>query len=204
MVDSRDQSLELGVSPELSSLRDLDPERARLPWYVVQTYSGFESRAKMSLEERIRSMGITHKFGNILVPHESVMEVHKGQKRRAERKLFPGYMLVQMQLDDETWHVVSGTSNISGFVGGDLYTLSPLPEDQVATLMQQMQSGVQKPKAKITFDVGDSVKVTDGPFTDFNGTIDEIKPDKGKLRVLISIFGRNTPVELDFTQVEKV
>lgn len=190
-------------SAEETAAAELDEARAKLPWYVVQTYSGFEMRVKLSLEERVRSKGLLHKFGTILVPQETVEEMVKGAKRTSKKKFFPGYILVQVDLDDDTWHLVKETPKVSGFIG-DSRNPSPLSPEEVASLLQQMEGGAKRPRPKKNFEEGDAVKVTDGPFADFNGTVDEVKPDKGKLRVLISIFGRNTPVELDFGQVEKV
>ncbi|MDD2943154.1 MAG: transcription termination/antitermination protein NusG [bacterium] len=174
-----------------------------MPWYVVHTYSGFEQRVKLTLEERIRTHNLGDRFGAILVPQETVVEVVKGQKKTSTRKFFPGYILVQMRLDDDTWHIVKDTPKVTGFVG-DSHNPVPLSKQEVDTLIAQLEGGAQRPRPKATFEQGDSIKVVDGPFVDFNGTVDEVKADKGKLRVLISIFGRNTPVELDFVQVEKV
>lgn len=181
----------------------MDPRRAALPWFVVHTYSGFESHAKRSLEERIKQRGLIEKFGNVLVPQETVVEMVRGKKKSSTRKFFPGYILVQMELNDETWHVVKDTPKVTGFVGDSRDPL-PLTAKEVETLVAQMEGGSTKPRPAANFETGDAVKVIDGPFAEFNGTIDEVKPDKGKLKVLISIFGRNTPVELDFFQVEKV
>lgn len=183
-------------------LKDLDPERAALPWYVVHTYSGFEMQVKASLEERIKTKKLEKRFGNILVPQETVVELVRGQKKTSTRKFLPGYIVVQMHLDDETWHFVGDTPKVTGFVG-DSRNPMPLSKKEVENLVTQIEGGGQRPKPKVHFEEGDSIKVIDGPFADFNGTVDEVKPDKGKLRVLISIFGRNTPVELDFVQVEK-
>jgi len=171
-------------------------------WYVVHTFSGYEQKVKAALEERIKSMGKAERFGEILVPVEKVMELVKGKKKTSSRKFFPGYILVQMELDDETWHVVKETPKVTGFVGG---TTNPAPvsEEEVRAITQQMEEGAVKPKPRVLFSVGESVKVVDGPFVDFNGIVEEVRPDKGKLRVLISIFGRATPVELDFVQVER-
>lgn len=188
---------------EKDGLRELSPERAALPWYAVHTYAGFEGRVKLSLEERIRSEGLQEKFGNVLVPQETVVELLKGQKKTSSRKLFPSYILVQLKLDEDTWHVINSTPKVTGFVG-DARNPVPLLPDEVTKLIEQIKGGGQRAKPKISFESGDAVKVIDGPFADFNGTVDDVKPDKGKLRVLISIFGRNTPVELDFVQVEKV
>lgn len=175
-----------------------------MPWYAVNTYSGMESRAKQNLEERIRTNNIDHKFGAILVPEEPVVELGRGGKKKVStRKFLPGYMLVQMILDEETWHIVKDTPKITGFVG-DSRNPYPLSPADLAALATQIDGGGKKPRPSANFEQGDAVKVIDGPFVEFNGTVDEVRADKGKLRVLISIFGRNTPVELDFVQVEKV
>ena len=194
-------AVEVPVAP--SGEEELDEVRAAYPWYVVQTYSGYEQRVKLSLEERVRSHGMVQKFGRILVPQETVEEVVRGAKRQTKRKFFPGYILVQVALDDDSWHLVKETPKVSGFIG-DSRKPSPLSKPEVETLLAQMEGGAKRPRLSKHFEEGDAVKVTDGPFAEFNGTVDEVKPDKGKLRVLISIFGRNTPVELDFAQVEKV
>jgi transcriptional antiterminator NusG len=174
-------------------------------WYVVHTYSGYERKAKAALEERIRTLGKQDLFGDILVPEEQVVELVKGRKRTSARKFFPGYILVQMELNDETWHVVKSTPKITGFVGGsnDPSTIPPVSDIEVSEIHHQVQEGTLRPKPKVLFEVGEGVKVIDGPFQDFTGVVEEVKPEKGKLRVLISIFGRATPVELDLVQVEK-
>lgn len=181
----------------------LEEIQARLPWYVLHTHSGFEARVKLGLEERIRNAKLQEKFGRIIVPQEKVVELVKGEKKTSTRKFFPGYMLMQLELNDETWHLVKDTPKVTGFVG-DMHNPVPLTAQEVQNLFQQMEGGAQRPRAKAQYEIGDSVKIVDGPFADFNGSVDEVKPEKGKLRVLISIFGRNTPVELDFVQVEKV
>ena len=183
--------------------RELTDEQKAFPWYVVHTYSGFESRVKISLEERMRQQNLAHLFGGIMVPQETVVELVRGQKKESTRKFFPGYILVQVHLDESTWHLVKDTPKVTGFVG-DSRSPSPITKEEVETLTRQLTGGAVKPRPKVNFEEGDAIKVIDGPFADFNGTVDEVKPDKGKLRVLISIFGRNTPVELDFIQVEKV
>ena len=179
-------------------------------WYVIHTYSGYEHKAKAALEERIRALKagkdrrpLGGQFGEILVPVERVTELGKGGQRKiSSRKFFPGYIFVNMELNDETWHVIRNTPKITGFVGHS--TAPPeVPESEVREITEQMQEGALKPKPKVLFEVGESVKVVDGPFQDFNGTVEEVRPEKGKVRVLISIFGRATPVELDFIQVEK-
>lgn len=174
-------------------------------WYIVHTYSGYERKAKAALEERIRTLGKQDVFGEVLVPEEQVVELVKGRKRTSSRKFFPGYMMVQMEMTDDTWHVVRATPKVTGFVGGtdDPKTIPPVSESEVLEINQQVEEGTLRPKPKISFETGEGVKVIDGPFQDFTGTVEEVKPEKGKLRVLISIFGRATPVELDLVQVEK-
>lgn len=171
-------------------------------WYVVHTFSGYEQKVKAALEERVKSMDKQELFGEILVPMEKVVELVKGKKKTSSRKFFPGYILVQMELNDETWHIVKETPKVTGFVGDSRHP-SPVSEEEIRTITQQIEEGAIKPKPRVLFSVGESVKVVDGPFADFNGVVEEVRPDKGKLRVLISIFGRATPVELDFVQVER-
>jgi transcriptional antiterminator NusG len=171
-------------------------------WYVVHTYSGYEQKAKAALEERIKALGKEKDFGDVLVPAEKVVELVKGRKKTSSRMFFPGYILVNMELNDETWHIVKSTPKVTGFVGGSTQP-APISEREVREITDQMAEGAVRPKPKVLFESGEHVKVIDGPFQDFNGVVEEVKPDKGKLRVLISIFGRATPVELDFVQVEK-
>ena len=171
-------------------------------WYVVHTYSGFEHKAKAALEERVRSLGKLDLFGEVLVPAEKVVELVKGRKKTSSRKFFPGYILVNMALNEETWHIVKSTPKITGFVG-DATNPSPITEQEVREITHQMEEGAARPKPKVSFEAGENVKVIDGPFADFNGVVEAVKAEKGKLRVLISIFGRATPVELDFVQVER-
>jgi len=170
-------------------------------WYVVHTYSGYEKKVRESLLSRIAAKGMEERFGDVLIPSETVVEMKKGKKRTGVRSFFPGYVLVQMELDEDTWHLVRHTPKVTGFVGGR--TPAPVPEAEVEEIKAQMAEGRLRPKPKVTFSEGESVRVVDGPFTNFSGTVDTIKPDKGKVVVLVSIFGRATPVELDFTQVEK-
>jgi transcriptional antiterminator NusG len=172
-------------------------------WYVVHAYSGFEKSVKKALTERITRAGMQDKFGQILVPVEEVIEMKGGQKSISERKFFPGYVLVEMEMDDDTWHLVKNTSKVTGFVGGTATKPTPISEKEVAKIMQQMQEGVEKPKPKVLYEVGEMVRVKEGPFTDFNGTVEDINYEKSKLRVAVTIFGRSTPVELEFSQVEK-
>jgi transcriptional antiterminator NusG len=178
-------------------------ETPTMKWYVVHTYSGYEQKAKTALEERVRSLHMEDKIGEVLVPIERVQELGKGGSRKiSSRKFFPGYIFVNMVFSNETWHVIKNTPKITGFVG---HSTSPpeVPESEVREMKGQMEEGALRPKPKVLFEVGEAVKVVDGPFQDFNGTVEEVKPEKGKVRVLISIFGRATPVELDFVQVEK-
>jgi transcription termination/antitermination protein NusG len=182
------------------------PQKSANPafkWYVVHTYSGYENRAKKSLEERIKQFKLDLKFGEVLIPTENVMELGKGgQKKTTKRKFFPGYMLVEMELCDETWHLVKSTPKITGFVGSATKPPS-IPETEVRRLTRQIDEGTLKPKPRVQFEEGENVRVIDGPFQNFNGVVDAVNPDKGRVRVLVSIFGRSTPVELEFVQVEK-
>lgn len=171
-------------------------------WYIVNVTSGSEATAKASIEKRIQQQKMEEQFGQILIPAESVVELVKGQKQTRSRKFFPGYMFVEMLLNEKTWHVVKGSSKVSGFVGGQHPTA--VPSDQVLRVTQQMETGAEKPRAKFKFAVGENVTVVDGPFTNFNGTVEDINEEKGKVKVSVSIFGRATPVELDFVQVQKV
>ncbi len=172
-------------------------------WYVVHTYSQFEKNVQRALLERIQRTGMEDKFGQILVPVEEVVELKLGQKTISERKFFPGYVLVEMELTDETWHLVKSTPKVTGFLGGSAMTPTPISEKEVQHIMQQMQAGVEKPRPKVLFEVGEAVRVKEGPFIDFHGSVEGVNYDKNKLRVAVTIFGRSTPVELDFGQVEK-
>ncbi len=172
-------------------------------WYIVHAYSNFEHKVKNSLQERIALMGLEDKFGEILIPTEEVVEMKEGQKKRSERKFFPGYVLVQMEMDDETWHLVKDTPKVMGFIGGSNEKPAPITEKEAESILQRIQEGVEKPRPKVLFEPGEVVRVTDGPFNDFNGVVEEVSYEKNKLRVAVFIFGRSTPVELDFEQVEK-
>ena len=171
-------------------------------WYVVHTYSGYEQKAKKTLEEKVKQFHKEGMFTEVLVPSENVVEMKKGVKKTTSRKIFPGYILVKMELNDETWHLIKSVPRVTGFVGGSKNPPA-VPEEEVANITKQISEGTLKPKPKVSFEKGESVRVVDGPFTNFNGMVDEVKPEKGKVKVLVSIFGRSTPVELDFMQVEK-
>jgi transcriptional antiterminator NusG len=171
-----------------------------LKWYVVHTYSGFENRVKLSLQERIAAAEMQPLFSDILIPEEDIVELVSGEKKTSKRKFFPGYILVRMEMNENTWHIVKDTPKVTGFIGGkDKPT--PIPDKDVEVLKSRIDEGTLKPKPKFKFEEGDHVRIIDGPFTNFDGIIDEVKPEKGKLRVIVSIFGRSTPVELDFIQV---
>ena len=171
-------------------------------WYVVHTYSGYEQKAKSALEERIRALGKADFFTEILIPSENVVEIKKGVKKTSSRKFFPGYIMVKMVLNDETWHLVKNTPKITGFVGNS--TNPPtVPEQEVRRITRQIDEGTLRPKPKVVFEKGENVRVVEGPFATFNGVVEDVNPEKGKLKVLVSIFGRSTPIELDFMQVEK-
>ncbi len=174
-----------------------------MQWYVVHAYSGFEKSVQRALKERIARAGMQDKFGEILVPVEEVVEMKGGQKSVTERKFFPGYVLVQMEMNDATWHLVKSTPRVTGFVGGTATKPAPISEREVQAILQQIQEGVEKPRPKVLYEVGELVRIIDGPFSDFNGTVEEVNYEKNKLRVSVTIFGRATPVELDFSQVEK-
>jgi transcriptional antiterminator NusG len=174
-----------------------------LRWYVVHAYSGMEKAVERNIIERINRAGMQNKFGRILVPMEEVVEVKNGQKRTTERKFFPGYVLVEMVMDDETWHLVKHTNKVTGFVGGAKNRPAPISEEEVMKIVNQMQEGSDKPRHKVEFEVGEYVRVKDGPFTDFNGSVEEVNYEKNKVRVAVTIFGRSTPVELEFSQIEK-
>lgn len=172
-------------------------------WYVVHAYSGFEKSVMRAIQERINRQGMQDKFGRILVPVEEVVEMKSGQKSITERKFFPGYVLVEMVMDDDSWHLVKNTPKVSGFVGGTANRPTPISEKEVEKILQQMQEGVEKPRPKVLFEIGEVLRVKEGPFTDFHGTVEDVNYEKSKLRVSVTIFGRATPVELDFSQVEK-
>lgn len=172
-----------------------------MKWYVVQAYSGYENKVKLSLLERIKQAQMEEQFGEILIPKENVQESRGGKKRLSSRTFYPGYIFVQMDLTDETWHLIKNTPKVNGFVGGR--HPSPVPEPEINTIAQQVADGAAKPKPRVIFEVGDHVRVTDGAFQNFTGKIEDVSPEKQKVRVLVSIFGRATPVELDYHQVEK-
>ena len=172
-------------------------------WYVVHAFSGFEKQVQRSLKEHIARAGMQDQFGEILVPTEEVVEMKSGQKRTSERKFFPGYVLVRMEMNEDTWHLVKNVPKVSGFIGGSGTKPTPITDKEAQAILQQVQEGVEKPKPKFSFQPGEQVRVTDGPFLDFNGTVEDVNFEKSKLRVSVSIFGRMTPVELDFSQVEK-
>ena len=172
-------------------------------WYVVHAYSGQEKSIQQALIERIRRSGMADKFGEVLVPTEEVVEMKQGAKAISERRFFPGYILVQMDMTDETWHLVKSTPKVTGFVGGTANKPTPITQKEVDAILRQVQEGVEKPRPKVLFEMGEAVRVKEGPFTDFHGNVEDVNYEKSKLRVSVTIFGRSTPVELDFSQVEK-
>ncbi|MEM7084353.1 MAG: transcription termination/antitermination protein NusG [Pseudomonadota bacterium] len=174
-----------------------------LRWYVVHAYSNFEHKVRQSLIERIKMHGLEDKFGEILVPTEEVVEMKEGSKRRSERKFFPGYVLVQMEMDEDTWHLVKEVPKVLGFIGGSSDRPAPITDREADIILQRVQEGVDKPRPKVLFEPGEVVRVIDGPFNDFNGVVDQVNYEKSRLRVAVQILGRSTPVELDFGQVEK-
>jgi transcriptional antiterminator NusG len=172
-------------------------------WYIVHVYSGFENKVKTALEERITASLHADKFGEVLVPTEEVVELVKGKRKTSTRKFYPGYILVRMEMNDETWHIVNSTAKVTGFLGGR-ENPAPLSDAEADQILNRMEAGKLKPQPKFFFESGDEIRVIDGPFTNFNGTVEEVNPEKGKIKVLVSIFGRSTPVELDFVQVTKL
>ncbi|MBP0050145.1 transcription termination/antitermination protein NusG [Marinobacterium sp. AK62] len=178
---------------------DMDKKR----WYVVHAYSGYEKRVMNTLKERIELHGMQDLFGEVLVPTEEVVEIRDGKKRKSERKFYPGYVLVQMVMNDETWHLVKNTPRVMGFIGGTADKPAPITEKEAQEILQRVESGADKPRPKTVFEPGEMVRVIDGPFADFNGVVEEVNYEKNRLQVAVLIFGRSTPVELEFTQVEK-
>jgi transcriptional antiterminator NusG len=174
-----------------------------LRWYVIHAYSGFENQVKRSLEERVRRAGLEHLFGQVLVPTEEVVEMREGQKRKSDRKFFPGYVLVQMEMNDETWHLVKDVPRVMGFIGGTSDRPAPITEKEAMAILDRVQEGAEKPRPKVLFEPGEVVRIIEGPFNDFNGVVEEVDYEKNRLRVAVLIFGRSTPVELEFGQVEK-
>ena len=174
-----------------------------LQWYVVHAYSNFEHKVKESLIERVRRAGLQDRFGEILVPTEEVVEMREGQRRKSERKFFPGYVLVQMEMDDETWHLVKEVPKVLGFIGGSSDRPAPISDKEAQAILNRVQEGADKPRPKVLFEPGEVVRVTEGPFNDFSGVVEQVNYDKSKVRVAVQILGRSTPVELDFSQVEK-
>jgi transcriptional antiterminator NusG len=172
-------------------------------WYVVHAYSGFEAQVKRSLEERVRRAGKEDQFGEILVPTEEVVEMRAGQQRKSERKFFPGYVLVQMEMTDETWHLVKDVPKVMGFIGGSGDRPAPISEREANAILERVREGVEKPRPKVLFEPGEVVRVIDGPFNDFNGVVEDVDYEKSRLKVSVLIFGRSTPVDLEFGQVEK-
>lgn len=172
-------------------------------WYVVHAYSGMEKNVQRTLIERIERANMQNKFGQILIPIEEVIDIRNGHKSVTERRFFPGYLLVEMEMTDETWHLVKNTNKVTGFIGGKSNRPTPISSHEVSKIIQQMQEGIEKPRPKILYEIGEMVRIKDGPFTDFNGNIEEVNYEKSRVRVSVTIFGRGTPVELEFSQVEK-
>ncbi|MBI4537195.1 MAG: transcription termination/antitermination factor NusG [candidate division NC10 bacterium] len=172
-------------------------------WYVIHTYSGFENKVKQSIEQRVAAMGLAQVVSQVLIPTETVVELRKGKRREASQKFFPGYVLVRMEMSDDLWYMIKNTPKVTGFVGPGVRP-TPIPEEQVQVILQQVETGAERPKHRVLFSRGESVRVIEGPFSNFTGVVDEVKPEKGRLKVMVSIFGRPTPVDLEFLQVERV
>ncbi|MFM2112434.1 MAG: hypothetical protein RLZZ271_1094 [Pseudomonadota bacterium] len=191
------------MTEAISATEATSPEQSNLRWYVVHAYSGMEKAVERNLRERITRSGMDSKFGRIMVPTEEVVEMKNGQRRTTERKFYPGYVLVEMLMDDDTWHLVKNTNKVTGFVGGARNRPAPISERDFQNIMSQMAEGSEKPRHKVEFMVGEVIRVKEGPFADFNGSIEDVNYEKNKVRVSVTIFGRATPVELEFAQVEK-
>ena len=189
-----------GVAGVLGNAASDNPD---LRWYIVHAYSGMEKAVERNIVERITRASMLDKFGRVLVPTEEVVEIKNGQRKTTERRLFPGYVFVEMIMDDDTWHLVKHTNKVTGFVGGAKNRPAPISEEEVQKIVSQMQEGPEKPRHKIEFMVGEMVRVKEGPFTDFNGSVEDVNYDKSRVRVSVMIFGRSTPVELEFSQIEK-
>ena len=205
MTDSIDETLGADVAADLTATPAVEaaPLPSKFSWYVVHAYSGMEKAVERNILERIQRVGMQSKFGRILVPTEEVVEIKNGQRKTTERRIYPGYVLVEMEMDDESWHLVKHTNKVTGFLGGAKNRPAPISEAEVQKIVNQMQEGTDKPRHKVEFETGEYVRVKDGPFTDFNGTVEEVNYDKNKVRVSVTIFGRATPVELEFSQIEK-
>ena len=199
-----EQAVKQEVTPEVAEAAAVPAVASNKRWYVVHAYSGMEKAVERNLRERIDRSELQEKFGRILVPMEEVVELKNGKKSVTERRFFPGYVLVEMEMADDSWHLVKHTNKVTGFVGGAKNRPSPISDAEVMKIVNQMQEGVEKPRPKVQWEVGELVRVKDGPFTDFNGAVEDVNYDKSKVRVSVTIFGRSTPVELDFSQVEKV
>jgi len=172
-------------------------------WYVIHTYSGFENKVKQSIEQRVAALGMGDAVSQVMIPTETIVELKKGKRREASQKFFPGYVLIRMDMSDDLWYLIKNTPKVTGFVGPGVRP-TPIPDEQVRAILQQVETGAERPKHRILFSRGESVRVIDGPFSNFTGVVDEVKPDKGRLKVMVSIFGRPTPVDLEFLQVERV
>ena len=199
-----EQAVKQEVTHEVAEAAAVPAVASNKRWYVVHAYSGMEKAVERNLRERIDRSELQEKFGRILVPMEEVVELKNGKKSVTERRFFPGYVLVEMEMADDSWHLVKHTNKVTGFVGGAKNRPSPISDAEVMKIVNQMQEGVEKPRPKVQWEVGELVRVKDGPFTDFNGAVEDVNYDKSKVRVSVTIFGRSTPVELDFSQVEKV
>jgi transcriptional antiterminator NusG len=204
MSDATQDNAEDGAPAEKPSAAAAAAAVSKKRWYVVHAYSGMEKSVQRALTERIERAGMQEQFGQILVPTEEVVDVKNGQKSVTERRFFPGYVLVEMEMTDESWHLVKNTSKVTGFIGGKSNRPTPISSKEVDEIMRQMQDGIEKPRPKVLYEVGELVRIKDGPFTDFNGNVEEVNYEKSRVRVSVTIFGRATPVELEFGQVEKV
>ncbi len=188
------------AGPAVAAVAALPPHHQ---WYVIHTYSGFENKVKQSIEQRVAALGMGNAVSQVMIPTETIVELKKGKRREASQKFFPGYVLIRMDMSDDLWYLIKNTPKVTGFVGPGVRP-TPIPDEQVRAILKQVETGAERPKHRILFSRGESVRVIDGPFSNFTGVVDEVKPDKGRLKVMVSIFGRPTPVDLEFLQVERV
>jgi len=201
--ESGAESAAVPSSAAATAVAEIAPPPAHHQWFVIHTYSGFENKVKQSIEQRVAALALGEVVSQVMIPTETVVELKKGKRREASQKFFPGYVLIRMEMSDDLWYLIKNTPKVTGFVGPGVRP-TPIPEEQVRAILQQVETGAERPKHRILFSRGESVRVIDGPFSNFTGVVDEVKPEKGRLKVMVSIFGRPTPVDVEFLQVERV
>jgi len=201
--ESGAESAAVPSSAAATAVAEIAAPPAHHQWFVIHTYSGFENKVKQSIEQRVAALALGEVVSQVMIPTETVVELKKGKRREASQKFFPGYVLIRMEMSDDLWYLIKNTPKVTGFVGPGVRP-TPIPEEQVRAILQQVETGAERPKHRILFSRGESVRVIDGPFSNFTGVVDEVKPEKGRLKVMVSIFGRPTPVDVEFLQVERV